>query len=367
MTMVVSLNLRSLSRPASAFSIRMRPSDLNGIVTTPIVRAPSSLATRATYCAEPVPVPPPMPAVMNTTWEPRRKSRISSSFSWAACSPTSGSAPAPRPFVSRFPMRIFFGAWTDSRCLASVFTAASCAPVIPASLHRLIVFDPPPPQPTILIETLIDSTIFSISSSSPFFFFSTALAFSDSRSSFASASWCRARASLRSDFIVPSHPDGDSRADESILPYLKVVIHLSDKRRVDIRRKAAAEKGASVGRRSHRGHVDHDPGIRDLERIHGLVVGRAFVLLDGQEALDARLVPELVEAELAARQERLRRDFAFFRELEGEQRSHLRFREVSHERLCRHGFLELAHAEIFQSRHRIDHDALVVSLQEQIL
>src|SRR5438876_166238 len=54
MTIVVSLNLRSLSRPASAFSMRIRPSDLNGIVTTPIVRAPSSFATRATYFAAPV-------------------------------------------------------------------------------------------------------------------------------------------------------------------------------------------------------------------------------------------------------------------------------------------------------------------------
>src|SRR6184192_3671732 len=32
---------------------------------------------------------------------------------------------------------------------------------------------------------------------------------------FASASWCRAKASLRSDFIVPSHPDGDRRPDAS--------------------------------------------------------------------------------------------------------------------------------------------------------
>src|SRR5207249_5454526 len=65
--------------------------------------------------------------------------------------------------------------------------------------------------------------------------------------------------------------------------------------------------------------------------------------------------------------ERLRRDFAFLRELEGEQRSDLRLREVPHERLRRHGLLELTHAKIFEGRHRIDHDALVVFLQEEVL
>src|SRR5437867_10090356 len=62
-----------------------------------------------------------------------------------------------------------------------------------------------------------------------------------------------------------------------------------------------------------------------------------------------------VEPELPAGQERLRRDLAFLRELEGEQRSDLRLREVPHERLRRHGLLELTHAKIFEGRHRIDH------------
>jgi len=61
-------------------------------------------------------------------------------------------------------MRIFFGAWTERQVLASVFHGGSCAPGDPglaASVDR--VRFRPPPQPTILIETLIDSTIFSIS------------------------------------------------------------------------------------------------------------------------------------------------------------------------------------------------------------
>src|SRR5207249_8815616 len=250
------------------------------------------------------------------------KSRISSSFSWAACSPTSGRAPAPRPFVSRLPMRIFFGAWTESRCFASVFTAASWAPVMPASLHRLIVFDPPPPQPTILIETLMDSTIFSISSSSPFFFFSATLAFSDSRSSFASASWCRAKASLRSDFIVPSHPDGDRRPDASSLGYLKVVIHSSDKTRFDIRHRAATPREGSRSHGSPWGHVDHDARVRNVECIDGIVVGRALVLLDGDEPLDPGLIAELVQADLPASEERFREDLGFVRQLDREEGGH---------------------------------------------
>src|SRR6267143_648894 len=328
-TIAVSVNLRSLSSPASAFSIRIRPSDLNGIVTTPIVRAPSSFAIRATYWAEPVPVPPPMPAVMNTTWEPRRNSRISSSFSWAACSPTSGRAPAPRPFVRRLPIRIFFGACTDRRCFASVFTAQSWAPVMPASLHRLTVFDPPPPQPTILIETLIDSTIFSISWSSFVFALSCVFAaLAASRSSFASASWCRAKAPLTSATGLPRFRG--SRCD-----------------------------------RGPRGHVDYDAGVRDVERIDGVVVGRALVLLDGDEPLDPGLIPELVQADLATSEERLRQDLGFLRELDGKEGRHLRFGEVAHERLRRHGLLELPHAKVPQRGHRVDHDALVVLLDEE--
>ncbi len=178
--------------------MRIFPSERKGIVTMPMTSAPSSFARRATYCAAPVPVPPPIPAVMNVTCDPWRNSRISSSLSWAACSPTSGSAPAPRPFVRRFPMRIFFGAWTARRCFASVLTAQSCAPVIPASEHRLTVFEPPPPQPTILIETFRDSTILAISSSASAFGGGAFAA----GTSFARDSSCRARAWLTIDLTM---------------------------------------------------------------------------------------------------------------------------------------------------------------------
>ena len=57
---------RSSSMPCSAWVMRRRPSKPKGLVTTPTVRMPASRAISATTGAAPVPVPPPMPAVMNT-------------------------------------------------------------------------------------------------------------------------------------------------------------------------------------------------------------------------------------------------------------------------------------------------------------
>src|SRR3954464_11366986 len=58
---------------------------------------PRSREHLAMIGAAPVPVPPPMPAVMNTMWAPSRCSPISGMLSSAALMPTSGCAPAPRP------------------------------------------------------------------------------------------------------------------------------------------------------------------------------------------------------------------------------------------------------------------------------
>ena len=43
-----------------------------GLVTTPTVKMPCSFAARAMIGAAPVPVPPPMPAVIKAMWEPAR-------------------------------------------------------------------------------------------------------------------------------------------------------------------------------------------------------------------------------------------------------------------------------------------------------
>ena len=69
-TMRVSTDCCSSEMPASAKRMRRMPSNWNGFVTTPTVRMPISRAARATTGAAPVPVPPPMPAVMKAMWEP---------------------------------------------------------------------------------------------------------------------------------------------------------------------------------------------------------------------------------------------------------------------------------------------------------
>ena len=99
----------SLSMPKSAFLLRLGPSKAKGRVTTATVSALTSRAHSATTGAAPVPVPPPMPAVINTMSEPRRASKISLRLSCAARSPISGRAPQPNPRVSFSPICILFG------------------------------------------------------------------------------------------------------------------------------------------------------------------------------------------------------------------------------------------------------------------
>ena len=60
------------SIPLRACCIRLLPSNLKGLVTTPIVSAPKLLAISATTGAAPVPVPPPIPAVTKTKSAPSR-------------------------------------------------------------------------------------------------------------------------------------------------------------------------------------------------------------------------------------------------------------------------------------------------------
>ena len=103
-TRIASTFCFSRSMPSAAFLALTFPSKLKGFVTTAMVRAPSSLAHCAATGAAPVPVPPPMPAVTNTMSAPVKAFVRSSLDSSAACSPTSGFAPAPRPLVSFSPI-----------------------------------------------------------------------------------------------------------------------------------------------------------------------------------------------------------------------------------------------------------------------
>ena len=84
MTMRVSTFPLSSSRASSATLIRRIPSKAKGLVTTATVRAPASLASSATSGAPPLPVPPPIPAVIKTMSVSTRSSLIFSRDSSAA-------------------------------------------------------------------------------------------------------------------------------------------------------------------------------------------------------------------------------------------------------------------------------------------
>ena len=106
MTRIVSQCSLSRSSPHSAFCLLKFPSELNGYVTTAMVRAPWSLASRAICPAAPVPDPPPMPAVMMANWVSSVIFFKMFSDSRAAASPFVGSPPAPLP-LAVLPINIF--------------------------------------------------------------------------------------------------------------------------------------------------------------------------------------------------------------------------------------------------------------------
>ena len=150
--MSVSTFSRSLSSPPRAERVRAAPSQAKGVVTVPMVRAPTSRATSAMTGAAPVPVPPPMPAATNTISAPFSSSSSSARLSSAARSPRVGSPPTPRPFVSFSPMRSRSSASEMASACASVFTATKVTPGMLACTMRLTALPPPPPTPTTLMS-----------------------------------------------------------------------------------------------------------------------------------------------------------------------------------------------------------------------
>ena len=149
--MTVSAVFRRLSRPSSAFWVFPGPSQRKGVRTTATVSAPSSRAQLAITGAAPVPVPPPMPAVMKTMSAPWRFARISSRLSSAATAPRSAFPPAPRPRMLMGPRGIFTWDWLWERLCWSVFMAMSCTPVTPLCTIRSSALHPAPPTPTTLM------------------------------------------------------------------------------------------------------------------------------------------------------------------------------------------------------------------------
>ena len=114
--------------PSSAIFERFLPSNGKGRVTIATVRMPISLATSATIGAAPVPVPPPIPAVINTISAPDKISAISSLSSNAACLPISGFAPAPRPLVILLPSCNIVLAFRLCSACASVLAQINSTP-----------------------------------------------------------------------------------------------------------------------------------------------------------------------------------------------------------------------------------------------
>ena len=150
----------NFSIPDSAWFALFLPSNENGFVTTPTVRIPISLATWATTGAAPVPVPPPIPAVINTISAPLIASSISLFDSSAAFSPTDGLAPAPRPLVSFSPIWSLISAFDPCKAWRSVLSAINSTPDRPLSLILLMALFPPPPTP---ITFILAKELFSIS------------------------------------------------------------------------------------------------------------------------------------------------------------------------------------------------------------
>jgi len=148
------------------------PSKANGFVTTATVKAPRSLAACAIIGAEPVPVPPPRPAVTKTMSAPRSACSILSLSSMAAFSPISGFPPAPSPFVILDPIPSLISAFERPRSCKSVFTAMNCTFFNPAIIIRFTAFEPPPPVPITLITVGLPIPLSSTSSIAIFFLLS---------------------------------------------------------------------------------------------------------------------------------------------------------------------------------------------------
>ncbi len=125
----VSTDSRICSRPFCACAVLRFPSNWNGMVTMPTVRMSISRAACAITGAAPVPVPPPIPAVMKTMLVLSPINFLTSSIdSMAALRPTSGSEPAPWPRVSVMPNCTLTGTGLASNAWASVLQMMKSTP-----------------------------------------------------------------------------------------------------------------------------------------------------------------------------------------------------------------------------------------------
>ncbi len=159
--MVIRLSTcsRNSEMPSSAASRRFLPSKKNGLVTTPTVSAPISLAACAMTGAAPVPVPPPMPAVTKTMSASPMASLMAPMLSRAASRPMPGLAPAPRPLVSLSPSWILSSAEDRLRAWISVLAAMKVTPFSAEDIMFWTALPPPPPTPMTLIFAVLSASI----------------------------------------------------------------------------------------------------------------------------------------------------------------------------------------------------------------
>ena len=121
-------------------------------MTIPTVSMPRSLQIFAMIGAPPVPVPPPIPAVINAILVFTSSMRfISSNDSSVACLPISGLAPTPRPCVRCGASWIRLGIALLANACASVLQIIKLQPSITWLCMWLTALPPPPPTPITFI------------------------------------------------------------------------------------------------------------------------------------------------------------------------------------------------------------------------
>ena len=148
----VSTTFCKASTPSSAWRIRLLPSNWKGFVTTPTVKTPNSRAACAMIGAAPVPVPPPIPAVIKHICAPASWSTICSILSSAAAAPTVALAPAPKPSVTLIPIWILTGALDCCKACASVFATTNSTPSSCLSIILSTALPPAPPTPNTVMR-----------------------------------------------------------------------------------------------------------------------------------------------------------------------------------------------------------------------
>ena len=117
-----------------------------------------SRAALAMTGAAPVPVPPPMPAAMNTMCAPSSCLARLSIVSSAAARPISGRLPAPSPCVILVPSWIRCGAVDCFSACASVLATRKSTPCTSARIMFAIALPPAPPTPITAIRGVSSST-----------------------------------------------------------------------------------------------------------------------------------------------------------------------------------------------------------------